>query len=127
VVRWGLESADFVPTLEELIDELETNPKQFPPKSGKLAGTRAAEVFYRGTTWRVVFDVDDDFSKSRSLQSGRTTSPIVKPNGGDDGRYRLPSLPAILCNQGPHRLGDQPAGPILERLRWGGRALVMPE
>lgn len=54
-MRWGLENADFVPTLDELIEELETNPKRFPPKMGQLAGTRAAEVLYRGATWRAVF------------------------------------------------------------------------
>lgn len=60
-MRWGLENQDFMPTLDELIDELETNPKQFPPKTGKLAGARAADVLYRGATWRVIFDVDDDY------------------------------------------------------------------
>lgn len=60
-MRWGLENPDFVPTLNELIDELETNPKQFPPKTDKLAGTRAAELLYRSAMWRVVFEVDDDY------------------------------------------------------------------
>jgi hypothetical protein len=33
----GLENPDFVSMLGELIDELETDPKQFPPKKGRLA------------------------------------------------------------------------------------------
>ncbi len=60
--RWGLANADFQPTLEGLLTELETNPYQFPVKRhGKLDGARAAEITYRGTIWRVVFDVDDDY------------------------------------------------------------------
>jgi mRNA-degrading endonuclease RelE of RelBE toxin-antitoxin system len=61
VATWGLDNADFVPTLDELLNELETNPKQYPAKHDELAGARAADVEYRGQTWRVVFDVDDDF------------------------------------------------------------------
>jgi mRNA-degrading endonuclease RelE of RelBE toxin-antitoxin system len=60
VARWGSQNADFVPTLEQLESELESNPKQFPPKRHDLAGARAAELVYRGKMWRVVFDVDDD-------------------------------------------------------------------
>ena len=70
MVRWGLQNADFVPTLDQLIDELEINPKQFPLKTGKLAATRAAEVFYRGATWRVVFEVDDDYLEVMILAIG---------------------------------------------------------
>lgn len=61
MASWGAENADFVPTLDELLDELETNPKQYPRKHDELAGARAAEVIWRGATWRVVFDIDDDF------------------------------------------------------------------
>jgi mRNA-degrading endonuclease RelE of RelBE toxin-antitoxin system len=62
VQRWGLANADFRPTLEELLTELEANPYQFPVKRhGKLAGARAADVTYRGDVWRVVFDVDDEY------------------------------------------------------------------
>jgi hypothetical protein len=41
VQRRGLANADFRPTLEELLTELETNPYQFPLKRyGKLDGAR---------------------------------------------------------------------------------------
>ena len=39
-------------------------------KRDKLAGTRAAEVFFRGDVWRIVFDVDDDFREVRILAIG---------------------------------------------------------
>ena len=50
-----------------MIDELEKNPKQFPTKQKELAGARAADLTYRGETWRVVFDVDDDFGEVQVL------------------------------------------------------------
>jgi mRNA-degrading endonuclease RelE of RelBE toxin-antitoxin system len=59
VQRWGLENPDFIPTLAELLEALRTNPYQFPEKHGDLAGARAAELTYRGRTWRLVYDVDD--------------------------------------------------------------------
>ena len=59
VQRWGLGNLDFVPTLAELLQALKMNPYQFPEKRGTLAGARAAELNYRGRTWRLVYDVDD--------------------------------------------------------------------
>jgi mRNA-degrading endonuclease RelE of RelBE toxin-antitoxin system len=59
VQRWGLDSPDFVPTLAELLESLRTDPYQFPEKHGGLAGARAADLTYRGRTWRLVYDVDD--------------------------------------------------------------------
>jgi hypothetical protein len=38
-----------------------------------------------------------------------------------------PSPAIFFFNQGPHRLRNQPARPLLERLGLGGRVLVMPE
>ena len=58
VQRWGLENPDFIPTLAELLEALKNNPYQFPEKHGDLAGARAAELTYRGQTWRMVYDVD---------------------------------------------------------------------
>jgi mRNA-degrading endonuclease RelE of RelBE toxin-antitoxin system len=57
--RLGLDNPDFQPTIAELLEALRTNPFQFPTKQrGKLAGTRAADLTFRGRTWRMVFDVD---------------------------------------------------------------------
>jgi mRNA-degrading endonuclease RelE of RelBE toxin-antitoxin system len=70
VQRWGLDNTDFLPTLEEIFSDLETNPYQFPVKHDKLAGARAAEIHYRGDVWRIVFDVDDDFREVRILAIG---------------------------------------------------------
>jgi hypothetical protein len=44
-----------------LFAELETNPKQFPKKKGKLKDARAADVsFADGVTWRAVFTLVED-------------------------------------------------------------------
>jgi mRNA-degrading endonuclease RelE of RelBE toxin-antitoxin system len=59
VQRWGLENPDFIPTLAELVELLRTNPYQFPEKRGTSAGARAADLTYRGRTWRLVYEVDD--------------------------------------------------------------------
>jgi len=60
IVQWGLENDDFEPTLFELLDELERDPKQYPPKRDKLEGARAAHLMYRGKRYVAVFDIDDD-------------------------------------------------------------------
>ncbi|MGA2393997.1 MAG: type II toxin-antitoxin system RelE/ParE family toxin [Candidatus Lustribacter sp.] len=59
VQRWGLDNPDFVPTLAELLEALRSNPYQFPEKRGGLVGARAADLTFRGQTWRLVYDVDD--------------------------------------------------------------------
>jgi hypothetical protein len=38
---------------------LETNPKQYPKKQGKLKNLRAADVQHRNVTFRAVFAVDE--------------------------------------------------------------------
>ena len=51
----------FRPSIGELIDALETNPKQFPKKHGPLHDARAAEPkFADGVTWRAVFRLDEE-------------------------------------------------------------------
>ena len=45
------------PSLEELFAQLKTDPKQFPLKSGKLKGHRAARLRFAGNQWRCVFRV----------------------------------------------------------------------
>jgi mRNA-degrading endonuclease RelE of RelBE toxin-antitoxin system len=43
-----------------LLRALETNPKQFPKKHGKLGTVRAADVRFRdGVVWRAVFSLDE--------------------------------------------------------------------
>ena len=42
-----------------MLAELERNPFQYPMKGADLEGARAAELFYRGTAWRLLYDVDD--------------------------------------------------------------------
>jgi hypothetical protein len=50
----------FRPTIGNLIDDLERDPKRHPKKNGKLAGTRAASLtFADGIAWRAVFTVDE--------------------------------------------------------------------
>ena len=57
VTHYGLACPDFNPTLEELVEQLETNPKQYPKKHGKLKEARAASLKYRNVTHRAVFVV----------------------------------------------------------------------
>jgi mRNA-degrading endonuclease RelE of RelBE toxin-antitoxin system len=46
--------------LRELTEELQTNPKQFPKKQGKLKNRRAADLrFGDGVAWRAVFEIDE--------------------------------------------------------------------
>lgn len=57
---YGLENPDFSPTLTELIEKLETNPKQFPKKRGKLRHARAAGLKFRAVSFRAVFVLDEE-------------------------------------------------------------------
>jgi mRNA-degrading endonuclease RelE of RelBE toxin-antitoxin system len=59
VQRWGLDNPDFVPSLAELIEAIHVDPYQFPEKRGALAGARAADLAFRGRTWRLIYDIDD--------------------------------------------------------------------
>jgi mRNA-degrading endonuclease RelE of RelBE toxin-antitoxin system len=59
VACYGLCDPSFSPTLGELISALEANPKQFPKKSGKLKTARAAELKFKGVTYRAVFVLDE--------------------------------------------------------------------
>lgn len=60
VTDYGLTCPDFTPTLRELITELESNPKQFPKKDGKLRMARAAKLRYRNVPYRAVFVINED-------------------------------------------------------------------
>ena len=56
----GVGSGLFRPSIGELIDELETNPKRYPKKRGKLKSARSAPLRYSKTvTWRAVYTVDE--------------------------------------------------------------------
>ena len=56
----GEDSDKFRPTIGELIDKLEKNPKQFPKKKGSLKKARSADVtFSDGIVWRAVFVLDE--------------------------------------------------------------------
>lgn len=60
IAQYGLGSNIFRPTLAVVFRALETNPKQFPKKRGKLGGVRAAELRFRdGVVWRAVFSLDE--------------------------------------------------------------------
>jgi hypothetical protein len=54
-----------------LSDQLASNPKQFPKKSGKLATMRAAEIrFADGVVWRAVFELSESERVVRVLALG---------------------------------------------------------
>ncbi len=57
--HYGLSDPAFTPTLHELIDALETNPKQFKKKRGPIAGTRAAALKYHNVAYRADFILDE--------------------------------------------------------------------
>jgi mRNA-degrading endonuclease RelE of RelBE toxin-antitoxin system len=59
VAGYGLCDPSFSPTLGELISALEANPKQFPKKKGKLNGARAADLGFKGVTFRAVFVLEE--------------------------------------------------------------------
>lgn len=63
IVHYGLMCTDFMTIWDRLIDRLETNPKQFPKKSGKLKFARAAPLKYPNTAHRVVFTINEDQHK----------------------------------------------------------------
>ncbi len=59
IADYGLTCPDFVPTLKALVEALETNPKQFPKKQGRLKNARAASLKYGPVTYRAVFTLDE--------------------------------------------------------------------
>jgi mRNA-degrading endonuclease RelE of RelBE toxin-antitoxin system len=61
----------FRPTIGELIDALEADPKQFPKKHGKPKGCRAAPVVYAdGIVWRAVYELNERKRTVRVLALG---------------------------------------------------------
>jgi mRNA-degrading endonuclease YafQ of YafQ-DinJ toxin-antitoxin module len=46
------------------------SPRSFPPKKGELKGARSAHITFRGQTWCVVYDVDDDYFEVMVLAIG---------------------------------------------------------
>jgi len=60
IVEHGLESEFFVPTIGELIDQLQRDPKVYPKKKGRLKKTRAAALTVGGNVWRCVFTIDEN-------------------------------------------------------------------
>ncbi len=59
IQRYGLENDDFNPTVLQMIEDLESDPKRFAKKSGDLAEARSYRLSYRSSAWRAVFVVDD--------------------------------------------------------------------
>jgi mRNA-degrading endonuclease RelE of RelBE toxin-antitoxin system len=59
ISRCGLDDTRFSPTLRELVDALEANPKQFPKKLGKLKNARAAHLRFTDVEFVAVFVLDE--------------------------------------------------------------------
>ena len=59
VTRFGYDDPDFSPSLKDVLEALEHDPKQFEKKAGKLAGIRAAPLRYRNAPWRIPFILDE--------------------------------------------------------------------
>jgi mRNA-degrading endonuclease RelE of RelBE toxin-antitoxin system len=55
-----MENLDFNPLLADVIVELETDPKQFEKKHGRLEGIRAAPLRFRNAPWRIPFVLDEE-------------------------------------------------------------------
>jgi hypothetical protein len=80
----------FRPSIGELIDALETDPKQFPKKKGKLETARAAPVTYAdGIVWRAVYTVDERRDRCDSSQWPGTTKRTKTRNAGSDPASRV--------------------------------------
>jgi hypothetical protein len=54
-----LDDARFSPTLRELVQALEANPKQFPKKLGKLKDARAAHLRFTDVEYVAVVVLDE--------------------------------------------------------------------
>jgi mRNA-degrading endonuclease RelE of RelBE toxin-antitoxin system len=59
VARNGRQNPDFNPSLDELLHELERDPKQFKKLKGQLAHLRSARFRWKTVPWRVVFAVNE--------------------------------------------------------------------
>jgi hypothetical protein len=60
IAKFGEDNVVFRPTIAQLQQQLEIDPKQFPKKKGQLRNARAAELAYAGVTWRAVFTLDEE-------------------------------------------------------------------
>ena len=71
VLHGGIDSPTFRPSIGQLVSDLQTNPKQFPKKSGKLKTARAAPLkFADGIVWRAVFILDENAHIVRVIALG---------------------------------------------------------
>jgi|GEM_PF-4622930 len=77
-VKNGWHNPDFSPTLREIRTSLETNPKQFPTKKGKLKAARAARLRYRGEQWRAIFVLDEMARVARWVGLGKRADVYAK-------------------------------------------------
>jgi mRNA-degrading endonuclease RelE of RelBE toxin-antitoxin system len=59
IIEYGLENEFFVPSLGELIEQLERDPKVYPKKKGRLKKARAAALAVGRNVWRAVFTIDE--------------------------------------------------------------------
>jgi hypothetical protein len=58
-------------SIGNLIADLETDPKQFAKKQGKLKAARAATLIYAdGIVWRAVFVLDEKMQRVRVIALG---------------------------------------------------------
>lgn len=67
IQRYGLDNPDFSPLLLKMIEDLESHPKSFPKKQGRLADARAYRLRYRGAAWRAVYLVIDELQEVEVL------------------------------------------------------------
>lgn len=81
VAKIGLEDRRFCPTLRELVDALKANPKQFPKKKGKLKDARAAELSFKGVTFRAVFTLNEGTREVLYWPSIRTIRHTIRQSG----------------------------------------------
>jgi hypothetical protein len=67
----GEDSPAFTPTIGELRSALESDPKQFPKKAGKLKDARAAHIrFAAGVEWVAAYTIDQAKREVRVLSLG---------------------------------------------------------
>jgi mRNA-degrading endonuclease RelE of RelBE toxin-antitoxin system len=57
IAHYGLKNPAFVPTLEEILDNLRANPYQYATKEGPLADLRGADLHFEGQKYRLLYQI----------------------------------------------------------------------
>jgi mRNA-degrading endonuclease RelE of RelBE toxin-antitoxin system len=59
IAHYGLSCPGLMPSWQDLVEQLEENPKRFPKKQGKLKRARAAQLKHLNVVYRVAFVIEE--------------------------------------------------------------------